>query len=343
MSRAIQLGANALGTAAPNPMVGAVLVYEERIIGEGYTSPFGGPHAEVNAIGVVRDRDLLSRATLYVTLEPCAHYGKTPPCTHLIIKHAIPEVVIGLIDPHDKVAGQGVKQLKAAGCRVVTGVLEAACREHHRRFLCLHEKKRPYIILKWAQSSDGFLAPTTERRGNQKIPYWVSNIHARRLVHQWRCQEQAILVGSTTVVKDNPQLTSRLWKGKSPFRIVLDKDLEVAGNFHVLDQSQPTLIIHGVRGASQPQDGISYEYLDFDKPLQGAFCEILRKYDITSLLVEGGAQTLQSFIGAGLWDEARIFSGTAIFGEGLKAPAISGKEQEIRQIGNNTLRILRHD
>ena len=204
--RCIEIAQNGLGTTAPNPMVGAVIVHENKIMGEGFTSPFGGPHAEVNAINSVADKSLLPQSTIYVTLEPCSHFGKTPPCADLIVKHKIPRVVIGLLDPHDKVAGKGVKKLMDAGCEVTVGVLEKECREHHKRFLTFQEKKRPFIILKWAETADGFIAPEKTLRSQNKEPYWITNTYSRQLVHKWRTEEQAILVGTNTVLDDNPKL-----------------------------------------------------------------------------------------------------------------------------------------
>lgn len=343
MKRAIQLGANALGTAAPNPMVGAVVVYQDRIIGEGFTSPFGGPHAEVNAINSVARPSDLSKAALYVTLEPCSHFGKTPPCVDLILKYGIPEVIIGIRDPHVKVAGNGIQRLQENGCKVQTGVLEAACREHHRRFLCVHEKKRPYIILKWAQSQDGFLAPSDAQRTGGKKPFWISNNRSKQLVHQWRSQEQAILVGSTTVLKDDPELTVRYWKGRQPFRIVLDRDLEVKGRFRVLDGAVKTLFLTEVQDPERHLPGLAYDYLNYELPVASQVCEVLMRHEVNSLIVEGGGRTLQTFIEEGLWDEARIFTGPVILGQGLKAPVISGKQQDFMPIGDNTLTLLRHD
>lgn len=342
MNRAIQLGANALGTAAPNPMVGAVVVYNDSIIGEGYTSPYGGPHAEVNAIQSVADKSLLSGASLYVTLEPCDHFGKTPPCTELILKCGIPEIFIGCRDPHHKVGGRGILKLQQAGCVVQQGILEEACREHHRRFLCVHEKKRPYIILKWAQSPDGFLAPEQLKRPGIAKPFWISNERSRQMVHQWRSQEDAVLVGSTTVLLDNPELTTRYWKGRSPMRILLDKDLSIEGDFHVLDKSVKTLVITAVRDLNRYREGLLYEVVDFDKPVAAQLCKLLMDYEVTSLIVEGGARTLSTFLDEGLWDEARIFSGAQALGKGLKAPLISGKQMHFSHIGDNTLTIIRH-
>lgn len=343
MTRAIQLGANALGTAAPNPMVGAVLVLDGKIIGEGYTSAYGGPHAEANAIGSIKDPGQLSEATLYVTLEPCSHFGKTPPCTDLILKHTIPRVFIGITDPHEKVAGKGIERLQKAGCQVHLGLLEEACREHHRRFLSVHEKQRPYIILKWAQSADGFLAPEKEKRKMHAAPYWISNLRSRQLVHQWRSQEQAILVGSNTVLEDNPKLNLRLWKGKLPLRILLDKELKVTGNYHLLDRSQPTLIMTRITDPSRYLEGLTYEVLDFERTVASQVCALLMKHEVGSLIVEGGRRTLQTFIDEGLWDEARIFTGPARFGGGLEAPYLKGRVQDTVHIEDTSLTILRHD
>lgn len=343
MNRAIQLGTNALGASAPNPMVGAVVVYNDQIIGEGYTSPYGGPHAEVNAIQSVADKSLLSGASLYVTLEPCDHFGKTPPCTDLILKYAIPEVFIGCKDPHPKVGGRGILKLQQAGCAVQPGILEKECREHHRRFLSVHEKKRPFIILKWAQSPDGYLAPEKLKRPGVAKPFWISNKRSRQMVHMWRSQEDAVLVGSTTVLLDNPELTTRYWKGSSPMRILLDKDLNIEGNFHVLDNSVKTLVMTGIQDQSRYREGHVYELVDFDKPVAGQLCKLLMNYEVTSLIVEGGAQTLQTFLDEGLWDEARIFSGSQALGKGLKAPEITGRQLHFGRIGDNSLTILRND
>ncbi|MEX0291327.1 MAG: bifunctional diaminohydroxyphosphoribosylaminopyrimidine deaminase/5-amino-6-(5-phosphoribosylamino)uracil reductase RibD, partial [Flavobacteriaceae bacterium] len=222
MKRCLFLAKKALGHAAPNPMVGCVIVHKETIIGEGYTSAYGRAHAEVNAIRSVHDPSLLPEATLYVTLEPCSHHGKTPPCADLILSHKIPEVVIGLKDPHVKVAGQGIEKLKKAGCEVRLGILENECKKHHRRFLTFHLKKRPYIILKWAQSLDGFMAPEDSKRSEDPQPYWLTNTYSRQLVHKWRSEEQAILVGTNTVIQDNPHLGTRYWNGRSPIRIFSD-------------------------------------------------------------------------------------------------------------------------
>ena len=342
MLRCLQLAKNALGMAAPNPMVGCVVVHKDLIIGEGYTSPYGGAHAEVNAIYAVKDTSLLSESTIYVTLEPCAHHGKTPPCVDLILKHAIPEIVIGLKDPHSKVAGRGIQKLKDAGRSVRLGVLEAACRAHHRRFLSYHEKKRPYIILKWAQSFDGFIAPETSERKKEVSPYWITNERSRQVVHKWRSEEQAILVGTTTVILDNPSLNTRHWKGKAPIRIFLDKDLRVPDEFRVLDGTIKTIVI---TQTSRKEGGknIVYEVIDFEGDVVRQIIAILYKYHIISLIVEGGARTLEAFISSGLWDEARIFTASHKLKKGLKAPKVGGTTKVERQLLEDQLKIIVND
>ncbi|MCK0136749.1 bifunctional diaminohydroxyphosphoribosylaminopyrimidine deaminase/5-amino-6-(5-phosphoribosylamino)uracil reductase RibD [Arenibacter sp. S6351L] len=342
ISRCIQLAKNGLGTTFPNPMVGSVIVHKGKIIGEGYTSPYGGAHAEVNAVNSVKDKKLLTEVTLYVTLEPCSHYGKTPPCADLIIKHQIPNVVIGLLDPHEKVAGKGVEKLKAAGCNVIVGVLEKECREHHKRFLTYHIKKRPYIILKWAETADGFIAPSQDKRRNNPEPYWISNPYSQQLVHQWRSQEQAILVGTNTVLADNPKLNVRHWKGQNPIRIVLDRELKISNKHNVLDGSIKTIIITA-HLPKNPQHGITYEVIDFENNLAIQICTILHKHEILSVIIEGGAKTLQSFIDSQLWDEARIFKGKSQFEEGLKSPRIHGFLEKETQIESDILTLLKHD
>lgn len=324
-------------------MVGCVIVHDGKIIGEGFTSPYGGPHAEVNAINSVKDKHLLQESSLYVTLEPCSHYGKTPPCADLIAKHKLKEVFIGLKDPHDKVAGKGIKKLEDAGCKVTVGILEDECREHHKRFLTFQEKNRPYIILKWAESDDGFIAPDASLRKENPEPFWITNAHSKQLVHQWRSQEQAILVGTRTVLEDNPKLTTRNWAGKDPIRVVLDKDLKIDSSFHVLDASVLTIVLTAVRDQSLYIKGIDYAVLDFSKPLAQQICDVLHQNNITSLIVEGGAKTLQTFIGKNLWDEARIFKGSVCFKKGLPAPKLKGTISQRQQILTDTLSLYIND
>lgn len=320
-------------------MVGSVVVYENEIVGEGFTSPFGGPHAEVNAINSVKNKALLSKATLYVTLEPCSHHGKTPPCADLIIKHQIPKVVIGLLDPHEKVAGNGIKKLKEAGCEVLVNVLENECREHHKRFLTFHQQKRPFIILKWAETSDGFLAPEHSLREKEPKPYWITNIQSRQLVHKWRSEEQAILVGTNTILKDNPQLNVRTWTGKSPTRIIIDRNLKVGTDYYVMDNSAKTIVLTQIEHAKRYVQGIDYEVIDFSKNVPQQICDVLFRHNILSVIIEGGAQTLQMFLDKNLWDEARVFNGATPFIKGIKAPVMNKLPVENKSILNDTLLI----
>lgn len=316
ISRCIDIAKNGLGATAPNPMVGCVIVHDSNIIGEGYTSPYGEAHAEVNAINSVKDKSLLKEATLYVTLEPCSHFGKTPPCSNLIIDHGIKNVVIGCVDDNKKVSGQGIAKLKEAGCNVTVGVLENDCKEHHKRFFTFHNKKRPYIILKWAETADGFIAPLHKK---VKQPVWITNQYSRQLVHKWRAEEQAILIGTNTVLEDNPSLTTRDWKGKHPIRIVLDKNKTLSKDFKVFDDNAKTILIK-----ESSADNI---------------CNLLYKANINSVIVEGGAKTLQLFMNSGLWDEARVFIGQSDFREGIKAPKCKGELIDEQQLLDDTLKI----
>ncbi len=342
MLRCLEIAKNGLGTTAPNPMVGAVIVNDGKIIGEGYTSPFGGPHAEVNAIDSVDDTSLLSNACLYVTLEPCSHYGKTPPCADLIVKHKIPRVVIGLRDPHEKVAGKGIQKLLQANCEVATGVLEENCAAHHKRFLTFHLKKRPFIILKWAQTIDGFIAPCKERRAANPEPYWITTAASRQWVHKWRSEEQGILVGTTTVLEDNPRLDVRSWTGKSPVRIVIDTSLKITDDYHVLDGSQKTIVF--TRKTDTPADtaSIRYEVLRSENIAQ-EICDALYRLQLQSIIIEGGTQTLQTFIDTNLWDEARVFTGVVSFENGVSAPVIKGRILSQQTIQNDQLTVLKND
>ncbi len=334
--RCIEIAKNGIGPAAPNPSVGCVIVCNDRIIGEGYTSPYGGAHAEVNAIASVKDKTQLSKAQIYVTLEPCSHYGKTPPCADLITSHGIPEAYIGLKDTHEKVAGRGIKKLESAGCKVTSGILEKECRELHKRFLTFHEKNRPYIILKWAQSKDGFIAPLQDQRSSEAEPHWISHPHSRQRVHQWRGEEQAILVGTQTVLADNPKLNTRLWDGKDPIRIFLDRTGRVNPDSHILDGSQPTLVFteNTVNTYEEAAEAIG---IDFSENIAAQICDALHTRNISSVMVEGGLQTLQTFIDANLWDEARVFTGTQNLREGIPAPTPKGLKSYTENIHTDTL------
>lgn len=318
-------------------MVGAVIVYDNTIIGEGFTSAYGGNHAEVNAIASVKNTSLLKKATLYVTLEPCSHFGKTPPCSDLIIKHRIPNVVIGCIDDNPEVAGKGIKKLTDAGCNVTVGVLEAECKAHHKRFFTFHNKKRPYIILKWAESNDGFLSPETK---NDNKPVWITNAFSRQLVHKWRSEEHAILVGTNTVIADNPSLTVRDWTGQHPIRVVLDRQLKLAEHYAVFDDLTETIIFSEKREERKEKRSKTIEYINWDNTnaIAKQMCEVLYSKNIQSVIIEGGAQTLQTFINEDLWDEARVFSGNIQFKKGVKAPVFSGDLISEKRILNDVLK-----
>ncbi|MEO1031092.1 MAG: bifunctional diaminohydroxyphosphoribosylaminopyrimidine deaminase/5-amino-6-(5-phosphoribosylamino)uracil reductase RibD [Bacteroidota bacterium] len=327
IKRCLQIGKNGWGTTRPNPMVGCVIVCNNKIIGESFTSPYGYSHAEVNAINSVKDKTLLHKSTLYVTLEPCSHFGKTPPCSDLIIRHNIPEVVIGCIDDNPEVAGRGIAKLKASGCHVIVGVLEEACKEHHKRFFTFHNKKRPYIILKWAETSDGFIAPKTKV---EKKPVWITNQYSRQLVHKWRAEEQAILIGTYTVMEDNPSLTVRDWEGQNPIRVVLDKSFKLKNDFSVFDDQSETIRITNTE-------------VDFEQPLATQVCRMLHDKNVNSVIIEGGAKTLQTFIDEDLWDEARVFIGKPQFKEGVKAPKLKGQLISESKILEDTLKIIGND
>ncbi|WP_298503247.1 bifunctional diaminohydroxyphosphoribosylaminopyrimidine deaminase/5-amino-6-(5-phosphoribosylamino)uracil reductase RibD [uncultured Maribacter sp.] len=343
MLRCIELGKNGLGNTAPNPMVGSVIVYNNKIIGEGYTSPYGGSHAEVSAINSITDISLLKEATLYVTLEPCSHYGKTPPCADLIIKHQIKTVVIGTLDPNEKVAGKGIKKLKEAGCNVITPILEKECKEHHKRFLTFFTKKRPYIILKWAETKDGFIAPNSSKRKVTPEPFWITNTFSRQIVHKWRAEEQAILVGTNTAIQDNPKLDTRKWKGKNPTRIVLDKNLKVKQDFHLLDNKTNTIVFTENKLVKNIIPNINYEIVSFDASLAKHICNSLHRRNINSVIIEGGTKTIQTFIDSKLWDEARIFIGNTSFKEGIKAPIINNEKGHTKQLLKDQLYIIKND
>lgn len=362
IKRCIEIGKNGLGTTAPNPMVGCVIVHNEQIIGEGYTSPYGGNHAEINALNSVVDTSLLKDSTLYVTLEPCSHFGKTPPCADAIIRHNILKVVIGTMDTHSKVAGKGIEKLKASGCEVIVGVLEDECKTHHKRFFTFHNKQRPYIILKWAESADGFIAPKTK---NEQKPVWITNEISRQVVHKWRAEEQSILVGTNTVVEDNPSLTVRDWRGKNPIRVILDRQMKLLKESSVFDNSVETILISTKDKVVQskkeartwdpnwdnPQVEAVYstnwqlDFIDWEQSHRIAeqIGKLLHKRQINSVIIEGGRQTLQTFIDENIWDEARVFSGNAVFKEGVKAPKFNAKLISEIKIMDDVLKIYRND
>lgn len=332
MERCLQLSKLGLGNVAPNPMVGSVIVHNNKIIGEGYHQQYGQAHAEVNAINAVANQSLLAKATLYVNLEPCCFTGKTPPCSELIIKHNIPKVVIGMRDPFHKVNGDGIDQLQKAGIEVIEGILEEECRELNKRFITFHQHKRPYIILKWAQTANGFFAPSDNSQ------YWITNEECQMLNHKWRSEEQAILIGTLTALIDNPRLNVRLWKGNNPLRIVIDSDNRLPGNLNLFDNSQPTWVLNLSKEATK--DKVSWKKINDKKLLLDELMQMLVKANIQSLIVEGGSNTIQNFINANLWDEARVFTGTKILPHGIACPQLVAQNVIEKSIGNNRLNVF---
>lgn len=342
IKRCIELAENGFGTTYPNPMVGSVIVYDDKIIGEGWHRKAGEPHAEVNAIRSVKDKSLLKKATIYVSLEPCSHFGKTPPCCDLIIEHKIPNVVVGTVDPNEKVAGNGIKKLIASGANVVVGVLQKECNELNKRFFTFHQQKRPYIILKWAESQDGFLSPEKEINQDRK-PIWITNQYSRQLVHKWRSEEQAILVGTKTVIDDNPKLNVRDWAGNNPVRVVLDQNNRISKDSFIFDNSVKTIIFTKSE-INFPAENTTFERIDFNENMIPSILSVLHQNQIQSIIIEGGLQTLQSFIDQNIWDEARIFVGKTIFENGTKAPILQKKNVTKTYIQNDELiNVRNHD
>ena len=319
MRRCLELAGKGLGTSAPNPMVGCVIVNGDTIIGEGYHRAYGESHAEVNAIASVKDPGLLPGSTLYVNLEPCSHFGKTPPCSSLIIDRAIPRVVVGTPDPNPLVGGRGLKQLEENGVQLRSGVLEDECRELNKRFFTFHALKRPWILLKWAQTEDGFIDVERRDEDPQGVN-WITGERARQLVHKWRSEEQAILVGTRTALLDDPELTVRDWKGRNPTRIVIDREGKLPGHLKLFNSEADTLVF-----TSRPKtahDRVKYIEVPQGEDYIIAILKHLYESEVLSLMVEGGAVLLELFINSGLWDEARVFSSRQNFKGGVPAPKI---------------------
>ncbi len=332
MSRCFDLAQRAKGHTSPNPMVGAVLVYNDRIIGEGWHHYYGADHAEVNCLKNVAEADkhLISECTMYVNLEPCAHHGITPPCADRLVREKVKRVVIANKDPFEKVNGKGIDKLKEAGIEMTTGVLEKEGQWLNRRFFCFHQQKRPYIILKWAGSKDGFIAPADR----SKIQ--ITGPESQKLLHKWRTEEAAIMVGTTTAINDNPELTARLHEGKQPLRIVLDKDLRVPHTHHVYDGKAATWIINEQKEILL--GNVHSVKMPFGEGLLPALMNRLYEARIFSVIVEGGSSLLNSFINAGLWDEARIFTGDVSIKDGIHAPILVNVVQAFTTlVGNDQL------
>jgi diaminohydroxyphosphoribosylaminopyrimidine deaminase / 5-amino-6-(5-phosphoribosylamino)uracil reductase len=327
MHRCLQLARLGAGTVAPNPMVGAVLVHEGVIIGEGHTQPYGQAHAEVMCINSISKANtkFISVATLYVSLEPCAHFGKTPPCADLIIKNKIPHVIIACRDSYKEVNGKGIEKLKAAGINVTVGVLEKEALELNKRFFIFHQQQRPYIILKWAQSNNKKIAGVDEER------VFISNEFTNRLVHQWRSEEAAIMVGTNTALKDNPALTTRLCPGKNPLRLVIDMDLKLPTSLQLFDGTVKTIVFNGLKQSDEEK--ISFYKINKDENVIPQILNVLYNLKIQSVIIEGGAKLLQSFIDDGLWDEARVITNTTMqIPEGIAAPVLKNKQITTEEI-----------
>jgi len=318
MQRCLQLAQFGISHVAPNPMVGAVLVCDDKIIGEGYHRHFGEAHAEPNAINSVINRELLQQATMYVSLEPCSHYGKTPPCADLIVSSGIPRVVIGTLDPNPKVAGRGVEILRKAGIEVEVGVMVDECRELNKRFFIFQEQKRPYVLLKWAQTQDGFMDRI--RANFTEPPLQISNNITRQLTHKMRAENQSILVGANTVLLDNPTLSVRNWSGKSPIRIGIDRQGRIPEDFHLLDGSLPTIIFTEKDQVNKRH--VEFVKINFDENCIHTILAQVYERNIHSVLVEGGPTILNSFIDSGLWDEANIEISPQRIGTGVVAPVL---------------------
>lgn len=330
MRRAMELATRGIGAVSPNPMVGCVIVHEGKIIGEGWHQRYGEAHAEVNAVHSVQHPELLNASTAYVSLEPCAHFGKTPPCADLLVRAGIKRVVVSNIDPNPLVAGKGIEKLRAAGMDVSVGLLEPEGRELNRRFLTMIQKQRPYIILKWAQTADGFMA---REDGTSK---WISNVYARQLTHKWRTEEDAILVGTKTAIMDNPQLTARAWSGRNPTRVVIDRNMVLPAGINLFDGSAPTLRYNQRVTEVMPNETrVKIDSADF---LRGMISNLFERR-IQSLIVEGGPETLHNFTTAGLWDEVRMFVAPVRFGSGLHAPRPAGNSVEMNVAGNRLITI----
>lgn len=325
MQRCIELARNGAGSVSPNPLVGCVIVHNNIIIGEGWHRQFGQAHAEVNAIATVKDKSLLSESTLYVNLEPCNHFGKTPPCADLIIQHQIKQVVVGMVDPFEKVAGNGISKLRAAGINTVIGVLEKECRFLNRRFIKYVTRHKPYVILKWAQTHNGYIAPDAHKLSAEEFEQQrhITGFTIQKLVHKWRTEEDAIMVGTNTALLDNPALNARAWHGKNPVRIVIDRTLRLPDSLKLFDKSEPTIVF--TEQQKESNHNLTFIQVDFS---QNWFDEVLNhlyRLKIQSLIVEGGSQLLNTIIEANLWDEAIQFISPKTINDGVKAPFINGR------------------
>ncbi len=337
MKRCIDLAKNGFGQTYPNPMVGCVIVHQDNIIAEGWHHRAGEPHAEVNAIQKIQDESLIKNSTIYVSLEPCSHFGRTPPCADLIVEKGFKNVVIGMTDPFAKVKGRGIKKLIDHGCKVRLGVCEDDCFELNKRFITFHEKQRPYIILKWAESQDGFLSPFEYEKSANHDPVWLTNAYSKQLVHQWRAEEQAILVGTHTALMDNPSLTTRLWIGMHPLRVLIYRHLKVPETANLFSRDAKTVIFTEKSPTTQAPSHIEFCEMDFSQNIIPQILNTLHKRQIQSLIVEGGRHTLQGFIDGNFWDEARVFKSKTLLSQGTKAPDFKAEAFKTQDIVSDKL------
>jgi diaminohydroxyphosphoribosylaminopyrimidine deaminase/5-amino-6-(5-phosphoribosylamino)uracil reductase len=334
MRRSLELAELGRGSVSPNPLVGSVIVHNSKIIGEGWHKKFGEPHAEVNAVNSVMDKSLLKESTVYVNLEPCSHMGKSPPCADMLIANGVQKVVIANLDSNPLVSGEGVRKLRSAGIEVTTGILDKAGHELNKRFFTFVEKHRPYIVLKWAETADGFIA-----RENYDSK-WISNEYSRQLAHKWRSEEDAILVGAKTAAHDNPQLNVRDWAGRDPVRVVFDRFLRLDQKLHVFNKKQRTILYNVLKHEEHPN--LILARVEDEDFISNVITDLFKR-NIQSVLVEGGATTLNLFIERNLWDEARIFQSPRFFEKGIPAPTLRGRLQESTSIHSDTLKIVYND
>lgn len=333
MQRALELAEFGRGKVSPNPMVGCVIVHQDKIIGEGYHQEYGKAHAEVNAVNSVKNQELLAEATVYVTLEPCAHFGKTPPCANLLVEKKVKKVIIAAFDSNPLVGGKGIQILKDAGIYVQTGLLEKEARLQNKRFFTQIEKERPYVILKWAQTPDGFVA----REDNSSK--WITNASSRQLVHKWRAEEDAIMVGKNTAKYDDPALNVRDWVGKNPLRLVIDSKLELPNTLKLFDEAVPTICFNTIKAEVRG----TFEFVKLKSDFQiSDILEELHQRNIQSVIIEGGSYLLNRFLDSELWDEARVFTSRNKFGSGIAAPIPPAPVSETIEILEDTLRIYHH-
>lgn len=337
--RTFELAQRGFSGASPNPLVGCCIVYNGKIIGEGWHKQYGEGHAEVNAIADVapENHHLLSQSTLYVSLEPCCYHGNTPPCTDLILKHQIPHVVMSSTDPNPRISGGGAAQLRENGVKVTTGILAKEGAWLNRRFFIYTQQKRPYVILKYAQSADGFIGKKDEQ-------IWISGQPAKRLTHRWRSEEDAILVGTNTARTDNPQLTTRLWTGTSPMRVVLDRQGRLPRDLHIFNDDMKTQVFTDISTnlSDSSHDNVFFTKINFTENVIPQILNSLFEQRIKSIIVEGGATLLNSFISENLWDEARIFTANHALKGGIRAPEISGELVEQTEIGDDILKVFKN-